>query len=63
MHLFTVCEVIQLLLLCFVGFYPETYLQMFFPVFIAVLIPIRYVSSSFLKSINAFFFCVRCFIV
>lgn len=41
-HLFTLLELVQLAVICFVGFYPDTYLQMTFPLFIAILIPIRH---------------------
>ncbi|RWS30465.1 sodium bicarbonate transporter-like protein 11 [Leptotrombidium deliense] len=41
-HLFTFLELLQLCILCFVGFSPWTYLQMAFPLVIAMLIPIRH---------------------
>uniref|UniRef100_T1JV29 Bicarbonate transporter-like transmembrane domain-containing protein n=1 Tax=Tetranychus urticae TaxID=32264 RepID=T1JV29_TETUR len=42
-HLFTVCEIIQLVILVYVGLIaPWAYLKMAFPVFIALLIPVRH---------------------
>ncbi|XP_041356583.1 sodium bicarbonate transporter-like protein 11 isoform X2 [Gigantopelta aegis] len=42
MHLFTLVQIIQLGVLCIVGFFPFNYLKMFFPVLIFVLIPFRH---------------------
>lgn len=47
MHFFTLLEMIQLAILAFVGFAPWPYLQMTFPAFIAVLIPVRYCIIPF----------------
>lgn len=42
-HLFTLCEIIQLVILVYVGLIaPWAYLRMAFPVFIALLMPIRH---------------------
>ena len=41
MHIFTMVELAQLLTLVFVGYAPWPYLQITFPVFIALLIPFR----------------------
>lgn len=40
-HLFTVLQLLQLLVLCAFGFTPYPYLKMFFPVLIFTLIPLR----------------------
>ena len=59
-HLFTTLELVQLLIICVVGFYPETYLQMTFPLFIAILIPIRhfviplFVDKKSIKVLDSF---------
>lgn len=41
MHIFTMVELAQLVILVFVGYAPWPYLQITFPVFIALLIPFR----------------------
>ncbi|XP_074596660.1 solute carrier family 4 member 11-like [Brevipalpus obovatus] len=59
-HLFTIIELIQLGFLCFVGFAPWAYLRMAFPIFIALLIPIRHfilpimISKKVLKALDSF---------
>lgn len=59
-HLFTLLELLQLGMICFVGFYPQTYLQMTFPVFIAILIPIRhlivplFIDKRYIKVLDSF---------
>ncbi|CAG2106713.1 unnamed protein product [Medioppia subpectinata] len=40
-HIFTFVQLIQLAVLCFFGFAPWAYVQMAFPIIIAILIPIR----------------------
>lgn len=40
-HCFTVCQFAQLAVLVFIGYAPWAYLRMTFPLFIALLIPIR----------------------
>ncbi|CAL1536864.1 unnamed protein product [Lymnaea stagnalis] len=42
LHMFTGLQLVQLAVLCIVGFTPYPYLKMFFPVFIFFLIPIRH---------------------
>ncbi len=42
MHIFTFLQVIQLFVLVFVGYAPWPFFRMVFPVFIALLIPIRH---------------------
>jgi len=42
MHIFTTLQLVQLVVLCGVGFAPFPYLKMFFPVLIFSLIPIRH---------------------
>ncbi|XP_054168584.1 solute carrier family 4 member 11-like isoform X2 [Oppia nitens] len=41
-HIFTFVQLIQLVILCFFGFAPWAYVQMAFPIIIAILIPIRF---------------------
>nr|XP_037287902.1 LOW QUALITY PROTEIN: sodium bicarbonate transporter-like protein 11 [Rhipicephalus microplus] len=41
-HCFTVCQAVQLAVLCFFGFAPWPYVQMVFPVIILLLLPIRH---------------------
>ncbi|XP_022239063.1 sodium bicarbonate transporter-like protein 11, partial [Limulus polyphemus] len=40
-HVFTLCQVIQLAAMCFFGFSPWSYVKMVFPVIILLLLPIR----------------------
>lgn len=57
-HLFTVLQLMQLLVLCAFGFTPYPYLKMFFPVLIFTLIPLRHkviprlIRQKFLKAID-----------
>ncbi|XP_048774701.1 solute carrier family 4 member 11-like [Ostrea edulis] len=57
-HLFTVLQLLQLLVLCAFGFTPYPYLKMFFPVLIFLLIPLRQkviphlIQQKFLKAID-----------
>ncbi|KAL1478541.1 hypothetical protein MTO96_016226 [Rhipicephalus appendiculatus] len=41
-HCFTLCQAVQLAVLCFFGFAPWPYVQMVFPVIILLLLPIRH---------------------
>lgn len=41
-HVFTVCQVVQLLVMCFFGFAPWPYVKMVFPVIILLLLPLRH---------------------
>ena len=41
MHYFTLLQLLQLLVLCGLGFAPYPYLKMFFPILIFILIPLR----------------------
>ncbi|KAI1292494.1 Sodium bicarbonate transporter-like protein 11 [Halotydeus destructor] len=60
MHIFTVSQLFQLAILSFIGYAPWTYVQMAFPVFIAILIPIRHwfmplvVNRAYLRALDAF---------
>lgn len=60
MHLFTVLQLLQLLAIIAVGYAPNTYVQMAFPVVIALLIPVRHllvpcaVSGTDLKALEAY---------
>ncbi|XP_022324265.2 solute carrier family 4 member 11-like isoform X2 [Crassostrea virginica] len=57
-HLFTLLQILQLAVLCALGFTPYPYLKMFFPVLIFLLIPLRhkviprFVHQKFLKAID-----------
>ncbi|XP_061163740.1 solute carrier family 4 member 11-like isoform X2 [Saccostrea echinata] len=57
-HLFTVLQLLQLVVLCAFGFTPYPYLKMFFPVLIFTLIPLRHkviprlIHQKFLKAID-----------
>ncbi|XP_063414331.1 solute carrier family 4 member 11-like [Mytilus trossulus] len=59
MHLFTVLQLLQLLVLCGLGFAPYPYLKMFFPVLIFLLIPLRHkviphlVDQRYLKAMDS----------
>ncbi|GFO18295.1 sodium bicarbonate transporter-like protein 11 [Plakobranchus ocellatus] len=58
MHTFTGLQLLQLVVLCAVGFAPYPYLKMFFPVLIFALIPIRhkliphFVEQKYLKAMD-----------
>ncbi|KAK6173066.1 hypothetical protein SNE40_016597 [Patella caerulea] len=58
MHIFTLLQLLQLLVLCGFGFSPYPYLKMFFPVLIFCLIPIRHklipkiIDSKYLKAMD-----------
>lgn len=60
MHMFTIAQVIQLGILCFIGYAPWAYVQMAFPLFIALLIPIRHfllpviIKRKFLEALDSF---------
>lgn len=41
-HVFTICQVVQLLVMCFFGFAPWPYVKMVFPVIILLLLPLRH---------------------
>ncbi|XP_064477562.1 solute carrier family 4 member 11-like isoform X2 [Ornithodoros turicata] len=41
-HVFTICQVVQLLVMCFFGFAPWPYVKMVFPVIIFLLLPLRH---------------------
>jgi sodium borate transporter 11 len=41
MHSFTLLQLLQLLVVCGLGFAPYPYLKIFFPVLICLLIPLR----------------------
>ncbi|OTF76178.1 sodium bicarbonate transporter-like protein [Euroglyphus maynei] len=41
-HLFTLCQMVQLGLMCFFGFSPWPYIKMVFPVIVILLLPFRY---------------------
>lgn len=43
-HLFTVCQLLQLLVLCTFGFTPQPYIEMVFPMIIFCFWPIRCVA-------------------
>ena len=45
-HLFTLCQLTQLGIMCFFGFSPWSYVKMVFPVIILLLLPVRYVCLS-----------------
>ncbi|XP_076355789.1 LOW QUALITY PROTEIN: solute carrier family 4 member 11-like [Tachypleus tridentatus] len=47
-HVFTLCQVIQLAAMCFFGFSPWSYVKMVFPVIIFLLLPIRHVVIPYL---------------
>ncbi|KAK3100091.1 hypothetical protein FSP39_014604 [Pinctada imbricata] len=59
MHLFTMLQLLQLVVLCGFGFAPYAYLKMFFPVLIFLLIPLRHkviphaVDQKFLKAMDS----------
>lgn len=40
-HLFTICQMVQLGLMCFFGFSPWPYIKMVFPVIVILLLPFR----------------------
>lgn len=40
-HAFTICQVVQLSVMCFFGFAPWPYVKMVFPVIILLLLPLR----------------------
>ncbi|EGC34570.1 hypothetical protein DICPUDRAFT_48214 [Dictyostelium purpureum] len=40
-HLFTLVQIICLLVFCFISFYPNPYLTIFFPLFLTILIPLK----------------------
>lgn len=48
-HYFTVAQVLQLGVICFFGFAPWEYVKLLFPLIIGLLIPIRFVFSSWLS--------------
>ncbi len=41
-HIFTLCQLVQLAVLCVFGFYPWPYIKMIFPVIILVFLPVRH---------------------
>ena len=41
-HIFTLCQFVQLIILALIGFYPYPYLKMIFPIIILLLMPIRH---------------------
>ncbi|KFM77798.1 Sodium bicarbonate transporter-like protein 11, partial [Stegodyphus mimosarum] len=41
-HIFTMCQVFQLAIMCFFGFSPWSYVKMVFPVIIFLLLPFRH---------------------
>ena len=59
-HWFTVIEILELLVICFIGFAPWAYLQMLFPLALAVLIPFRhfviprFIDSKYLPALESF---------
>lgn len=59
-HMFTLVQIGQLIILVFVGYAPWPYLQITFPVFIALLIPFRhlvitrFVKRQYLSAIDAY---------
>ena len=46
-HMFTAVQLIQLAIMCAVGFSPFPYMKMVFPVFIFLLLPTRYTQLVF----------------
>ncbi|XP_077967625.1 solute carrier family 4 member 11-like isoform X2 [Styela clava] len=42
LHLFTLCQMLQLVIVCFFGFAPQFYLKMIFPILILLLLPVRH---------------------
>lgn len=59
MHLFTLLQLLQLVVLCGFGFAPYPYLKMFFPVLIFLLIPLRHkviphiIEDKFMKAMDS----------
>ncbi|XP_060064825.1 solute carrier family 4 member 11-like [Ylistrum balloti] len=59
MHLFTLLQLLQLIVLCGFGFVPYPYLKMFFPVLIFLLIPLRHkviphvIEHKYLKAMDS----------
>ncbi|XP_076371246.1 solute carrier family 4 member 11-like isoform X2 [Tachypleus tridentatus] len=57
-HVFTICQVIQLAAMCFFGFSPWPYVKMVFPVMILLLLPIRHkvipylIQEKFLEALD-----------
>lgn len=41
-HIFTLCQFVQLIILAVIGFYPYKYLKLFFPIIILLLMPVRH---------------------
>ncbi|CAG0891454.1 unnamed protein product [Darwinula stevensoni] len=58
-HQFTACQVLQLLFMCVVGFYPWPYVKMVFPILLLVLMPLRHkvipklIEKKFLDALDA----------
>ncbi|EAL72561.1 hypothetical protein DDB_G0270422 [Dictyostelium discoideum AX4] len=51
-HKFTTFQIICLLIFCFISFYPNPYLTIFFPLFLTILIPIKnYLLPIYFKKI------------
>uniref|UniRef100_A0AAQ5ZGY3 Bicarbonate transporter-like transmembrane domain-containing protein n=1 Tax=Amphiprion ocellaris TaxID=80972 RepID=A0AAQ5ZGY3_AMPOC len=58
-HYFTFLQMMQLLVLCTFGMYPIPYMKMIFPLFMILLIPIRYafiIERNYKNLINCVFF-------
>ncbi|XP_022252508.1 sodium bicarbonate transporter-like protein 11 [Limulus polyphemus] len=57
-HVFTLCQVIQLAAMCFFGFSPWPYVKMVFPIIILLLLPIRHkvipyaIQEKFLEALD-----------
>ena len=45
-HLFTFLQLLQLLVMCFFGFFYIPYVKMCFPILILLLLPVRYATLS-----------------
>lgn len=57
-HVFTVIQLVQLLVLCIFGFSPIPYMKMVFPILIMLLMPVRHklvpriISQKYLKALD-----------
>jgi len=58
MHVFTACQLVQLLVLCVFGFTPWPYIKMIFPVVLALFLPVRHrilpriVEQKYLEAVD-----------
>lgn len=54
LHMFTGTQLIQLVILCAVGFAPSPYVKLFFPMLLVIQILIRFVQRDVLSTCKAF---------